>query len=116
MTDYNEKLSTYLETETFTYFKENGDEISLEDAKEYISISTSLSPEIIDVVMYKRCWRMLYELHKLSLKVSYSQVPSDFAPTFIANNQNDLFKSETDTDLTGQIHRMEKKHLALIYF
>ena len=102
LTDYNEKLSTYLESETFTYFKENGDEISLEDAKEYISISTSLSPEIIDVVMTKDvggCSRTT----QIELKVSYSQVPVDFAPTFIANNQNDLFKSETDTDLTGQI-------------
>ena len=102
LTDYNEKLSTYLESETFTYFKENGDEISLEDAKEYISISTSLSPEIIDVVMTKDvggCSRTT----QIELKVSYSQVPVDFAPTFITNNQNDLFKSETDTDLTGQI-------------
>ena len=102
LTDYNEKLSTYPESETFTYFKENGDEISLEDAKKYISISTSLSPEIIDVVMTKdvgECSRTT----QIELKVSYSQVPADFAPTFIANNQNDLFKSETDTDLTGQI-------------
>ncbi|MDC1336819.1 hypothetical protein N8263_03945, partial [Flavobacteriaceae bacterium] len=101
LTDYNDKLSTYFDTETFTYFKENGDEISLEDAENYTSTSTSVSPEIIDVVFTKNvggCFRTA----QIELKVSYSQVPSDFAQTFIANNQIDLFKSETDTDLTGQ--------------
>ena len=101
LTDYDEKLSTYFDTETFTYFKENGDEISLEDAENYTSTSTSVNPEIIDVVFTKNaggCSRTA----QIELKVSYSQVPSGFAQTFIANNQSDLFKSETDTDLTGQ--------------
>ena len=102
LTDYNDKLSTYFDTETFTYFKENGDEISLEDAENYTSTSTSVSPEIIDVVFTKNVGGC-FKTAQIELKVSYSQVPSDFAQTFIANNQIDLFKSETDTDLTGSI-------------
>jgi len=101
LTDYDEKLSTYFNSETFTYFNENGDEISLDNAKNYTSSSTSVDPEIIDVVFTKNdggCFRTA----QIELKVSYSQVPSDFAQTFIANNQSELFKSETDTDLTGQ--------------
>ena len=102
LTDYDEKLSTYFDSETFTYFNEAGEEISLDDAKNYTSTSTSVDPEIIDVVFTKNiggCSRT----GQIELKVSYSQVPSDFAQTFIAANQNDLFKSESDTDLTGQI-------------
>ena len=102
LTDYDEKLSTYFDNETFTYFNEAGEEISLDDAKNYTSTSTSVDPEIIDVVFTKNdggCSRTA----QIELKVSYSQVPSDFAQTFIAANQNDLFKSESDTDLTGQI-------------
>jgi hypothetical protein len=102
LTDYNEKLSTYFDSETFTYFNEAGEEISLDEAKNYTSTSTSIDPEIIDVVFTKNiggCSRT----GQIELKVSYSQVPSDFAQTFIAANQNDLFKSESDTDLTGQI-------------
>jgi hypothetical protein len=102
LTDYDEKLSTYFDSETFTYFNEAGEEISLDDAKNYTSTSTSVDPEIIDVVFTKNiggCSRAA----QIELKVSYSQVPSDFAQTFIATNQNDLFKSESDTDLTGQI-------------
>ncbi|MDB4819892.1 T9SS type B sorting domain-containing protein [Flavobacteriaceae bacterium] len=102
LTDYDEKLSTYFDSETFTYFNESGDEISLNNAENYTSSSTSVDPEIIDVVFTKNdggCSRTA----QIELKVSYSQVPSDFAQTFIAANQNDLFKSESDTDLTGQI-------------
>ncbi|MDC0654770.1 T9SS type B sorting domain-containing protein [bacterium] len=101
LTDYDEKLSTYFDAETFTYFNESGDEISLDNAENYISSSTSVDPEIIDVVFTKNdggCSRTA----QIELKVSYSQVPSDFAQTFIANNQNDLYQSESDTDLTGQ--------------
>ena len=75
---------------------------ALDNAKNYTSSSTSVDPEIIDVVFTKNdggCSRTA----QIELKVSYSQVPSDFAQTFIAANQNDLFKSESDTDLTGQI-------------
>ena len=102
LTDYDEKLSTYFDSETFTYFNEAGEEISLDKAKNYTSTSTSVDPEIIDVIFAKNvggCSRA----GQIELKVSYSQVPSDFAQTFIAANQNDLFKSESDTDLTGQI-------------
>ena len=101
LTDYDEKLSTYFDAETFTYFNESGDEISLDNAENYTSSSTSVDPEIIDVVFTKNdggCSRTA----QIELKVSYSQVPSDFAQTFIANNQNDLYQSESDTDLTGQ--------------
>ena len=101
LTDYDEKLSTYFDAETFTYFNESGDEISLDNAENYISSSTSVYPEIIDVVFTKNdggCSRTA----QIELKVSYSQVPSDFAQTFIANNQSDLYQSESDTDLTGQ--------------
>ena len=101
LTDYDEKLSTYFDNETFTYFNEAGEEISLDDAKNYTSSSTSVDPEIIDVVFTKNvggCFRTA----QIELKVSYSQVPSDFAQTFIANNQSDLFQSESDSDLTGQ--------------
>ena len=101
LTDYDEKLSTYFDAETFTYFNESGDEISLDNAENYISSSTSVDPEIIDVVFTKNdggCSRTA----QIELKVSYSQVPSDFAQTFIANNQSDLYQSESDTDLTGQ--------------
>jgi len=92
LTDYDEKLSTYFDSETFTYFNEAGEEISLDDAKNYTSTSTSVDPEIIDVVFTKNiggCSRT----GQIELKVSYSQVPSDFAQTFIAANQNDVFKS-----------------------
>ena len=101
LTDYDEKLSTYFDAETFTYFNESGDEISLDNAENYTSSSTSVDPEIIDVIFTKNdggCSRTA----QIELKVSYSQVPSDFAQTFIANNQSDLYKSESDTDLTGQ--------------
>lgn len=101
LTDYDEKLSTYFDAETFTYFNESGDEISLDNAENYTSSSTSVDPEIIDVVFTKNdggCSRTA----QIELKVSYSQVPSDFAQTFIANNQSDLYQSESDTDLTGQ--------------
>ncbi|MDC0378851.1 hypothetical protein OAM76_06600, partial [Flavobacteriaceae bacterium] len=101
LTDYDEKLSTYFDSEIFTYFNESGDEISLDNAKNYTSSSTSVDPEIIDVVFTKNdggCSRTA----QIELKVSYSQVPSDFAQTFITNNQNDLFQSESDADLTGQ--------------
>ena len=53
LTDYDEKLSTYFDAETFTYFNESGDEISLDNAENYISSSTSVDPEIIDVVFTK---------------------------------------------------------------
>ena len=101
LTDYDEKLSTYFDAETFTYFNESGDEISLDNAENYTSTSTSVDPEIINVVFTKNdggCSRTA----QIELKVSYSQVPSDFAQTFIANNQSDLYQSESDTDLTGQ--------------
>ena len=101
LTDYDEKLSTYFDAETFTYFNESGDEIGLDNAENYTSSSTSVDPEIIDVVFTKNdggCSRTA----QIELKVSYSQVPSDFAQTFIANNQSDLYQSESDTDLTGQ--------------
>ena len=101
LTDYNEKLSTFYESETFTYFDENGDEILISDAENYTSSSTSVDPEIIDVVFTKNdggCFRT----GQIELKVSYSKVPNDFAVNFIAANQEDLFKSETDPDLTGQ--------------
>ena len=101
LTDYNEKLSTFYESETFTYFDENGDEILISDAENYTSSSTSVDPEIIDVVFTKNdggCFRS----GQIELKVSYSQVPNDFAVNFIAANQEDLFKSDTDPDLTGQ--------------
>ena len=108
LTDYDEKLSTYFDNETFTYFNEAGEEISLDDAKNYTSSSTSVDPEIIDVVFTKNvggCFRTA----QIELKVSYSQVPSDFAQTFIANNQSDLFQSESDTDLTGQTTRWKRR-------
>ena len=74
LTDYDEKLSTYFDNETFTYFNEAGEEISLDDAKNYTSSSTSVDPEIIDVVFTKNvggCFRTA----QIELKVSYSQVP-----------------------------------------
>ena len=105
LTDYEEKISTYPSTETFaySYIDASGSkvDISAADAASYTSIATSVIPEIIDVEMTKNtggCFRTA----QIELKVSYSQVPNDFAQTFIAANQVDLFKSETDLDDSGQ--------------
>ena len=114
LTDYNEKLSTYFDSETFTYFNEAGEEINLDDAKNYTSTSTSVDPEIIEVVFNKNnggCSRT----GQIELKVSYSQVPTDFAQTFIAANQSDLFKSESDLDLTGQIQDGKEEFSTTIF-
>ena len=113
LTDYEEKVSTYPSTETFTYsyIDASGTKviISTADAQNYISSInySSVNPEIIDVEITKNiggCSRTA----QIELKVSYSQVPPNFAQTFIDDpvNQSDLFKTDgqtiTDTDQSGQ--------------
>jgi gliding motility-associated-like protein len=113
LTDYEEKVSTYPSTETFTYSYKDASGtkviISTADAQNYISSInySSINPEIIDVEITKNiggCSRTA----QIELKVSYSQVPPNFAQTFIDDpvNQSDLFKTDgqtiTDTDQSGQ--------------
>ncbi|MDA9124939.1 T9SS type B sorting domain-containing protein [Flavobacteriaceae bacterium] len=114
LTDYEEKVSTYPSTETFaySYIDASGTKVTIStaDAQNYISSSinyNSANPEIIDVEITKNtggCSRTA----QIELKVSYSQVPPNFAQTFIDDpvNQDDLFKTDgqtiTDTDLSGQ--------------
>ena len=113
LTDYEEKVSTYPSTETFTYsyIDASGTKviISTADAQNYISSIeyNSANPEIIDVEITKNiggCSRTA----QIELKVSYSQVPKNFAQTFIDDpvNELDLFKTDgqtiTDNDQSGQ--------------
>ncbi|MDA7779684.1 T9SS type B sorting domain-containing protein, partial [Flavobacteriaceae bacterium] len=107
-------VSTYPSTETFaySYIDASGTKVTIStaDAQNYISSSinyNSANPEIIDVEITKNtggCSRTA----QIELKVSYSQVPPNFAQTFIDDpvNQDDLFKTDgqtiTDTDLSGQ--------------
>ncbi|MGY8949996.1 MAG: T9SS type B sorting domain-containing protein, partial [Flavobacteriales bacterium] len=118
LTDYEIKLSTYPSSETFTYSYVDASgniiDISAADAASYTSVATSVTPEIIDVEITKStggCSRTA----QIELKVSYSQVPNDFAQNFIAANQVDLFKSETDLDNSGQSQDGKEEFSSIIF-
>jgi hypothetical protein len=124
LTDYEIKLSTYPTTETFTYSYVDASgniiDISAADAASYTSVATSVTPEIIDVEITKStggCSRTA----QIELKVSFSQVPNDFAQNFIDDpvNQDDLFKTDgqtiTDLDTSGQSQDGKEEFSSIIF-
>ena len=109
MTDFEEDLSTYPSTESFSYyyFDSSGNrvDISATDATNYTSSGNSTDAEIILVDISKNTGGCL-RTAQIELKVSRNNVPTNFAQTFITANKVDLFKTDgqtiTDTDLSGQ--------------
>ena len=109
LTDFEEDLSTYPSTESFSYyyFDSSGNriDISATDATNYTSSGNSTDAEIILVDISKNTGGCL-RTAQIELKVSRNNVPTNFAQTFITANKVDLFKTDgqtiTDTDLSGQ--------------
>ena len=109
LTYYEDILSKYPSTETFSYYKIDSSgtriDISPADAENYTSSGTSITAEIIYVDISKNsggCSRTA----QIELKVSYNQVPDTYAQSFIDANKIDLFKTDgqtiIDSDLSGQ--------------